>query len=354
VLHGRWLGVGLLVVAALADGLACSSAKHGAAPPAGTFVEPSAAGAAGAPNNDGEAGASSDAGPAPGMPDAPFESGPPCNGAPALCDKSYSSLTFLGTHLSMASDNTWTTPTQGRTLTNQLLVGGVRVLELEIHVDNGDLAVCAGKCSAGSESLPSVLREIAKFAKGNPTDVLTLLLRSAAPPDDVAKAFDDQGLVALAHGQAAQKPWPTLRQMIDAQQTLVVFVDQLPADAAPSDAGADARAPDTSNAAPPAWMHLLSDWAWETAPSERTDCVIARGSAKSPLAILNHYVPGEAATDDTLIAAHTPEVIAARLSRCNDDRKQVPNFVLVDFAEVGDPNSGVQIADGLRPPDGAQ
>jgi len=268
-----------------------------------------------------------------------------------LCDKPYSSLTFLGTHLSMASDHSWATQTQGRTLTAQLLVGGVRTLELEIHSDDGDLAVCAGKCSAGSESLASVLRDVVKFLQSNPTDVLTLLLRSAVPADDVAKAFDDQGLVVLAHSQTAHTPWPTLRQLIDAQQTLVVLVDQLPPEANPSDAGADASAPDTGNAssaALPAWMHRLSDWAWETAPSEGTDCAIASGSTKSPLAILNHYVAGEAAMDNTLIAAHAPEVVAARLARCNDDRKQVPNFVFVDFAEVGDPNGGVQIADGLR------
>jgi hypothetical protein len=105
---------------------------------------------------------------------------------------------------------------------------------------------------------------------------------------------------------------------------------------------------DTNAQSLPAWMHALSDWAWETSPNEGTDCAVAQGSAKSSVAILNHYVPRESASDDTLLAAHARAVVAARLARCNDDRKQLPNFVFVDFAEVGDPNGGVQIANGLR------
>jgi hypothetical protein len=336
-----------LLVVAFGGELSCSDAKRSAPTPDAGVVEPGAAGATGATGNDDTAGASSEAGPAEGLPEASLPPGPPCNGTPALCDKSYSSLVFLGTHLSMAADDTSPTPTQGRSLTNQMLVGGVRALELELHSDHGDLALCEDKCGTGSESLPSVLRDVAKFVQGNPTDVLTMLLRSALPPGDVATAFEDQGLVAATHSQTAGKPWPTLQQLIDAHETLIVFLDQLPADTEMGEAGPAAPA-DTNAQSLPAWMHPLSDWAWETSPSEGTDCAIARGSAKSSLAILNHYVPGESASDDALLAAHSPAVVAARLARCNDDRKQLPNFVLVNFAEVGDPNGGVQIANGVR------
>jgi hypothetical protein len=339
-----------LLVVAFGGELSCSDAKRGVPTPGTGVVEPGTASAAGATGGDAAAGADSDAGPPEGVPDAPFEPGPLCNGTAKLCEKSYSSLAFLGSHLSTASDASWPTQTQGRTLTEQLLIGGVRALELELHSNQGDLAVCEGKCSAGSESLPSVLREIGKFVQENPTDVLTVVLRSALPASDVAQAFEDQGLVMFTYSQAAHKPWPTLRQMIDAQQTLVVFLDQLPPDMDSGDAGADAgvRTPPDTGTSAPSWMHALSDWAWETAATEGADCTVLRGNAKAPLAILNHYTPGEAAGDDTLIAAHTPEVVAARLTRCQDDRKQLPNFVFVDFADVGDPNGGVQIANGLR------
>jgi len=114
----------------------------------------------------------------------------------------------------------------------------------------------------------------------------------------------------------------------------------------PSDA--DAGAAGTTPSELPAWLHPLSDWAWETAPSEPASCAIANGNAKSPLAILNHYLPGEGKADDALLSAHAPEIVAARLKRCADDRGHAPNFVFVNFAEIGDPNGGVQIANGLR------
>ena len=238
----------------------------------------------------------------------------------------------------MATDDTWPTQTQNRSLSDQLLSGGVRALELEVHDDQGAPAVCEGSCDSASGSLASVLRDVSTFITQNPTDVLTLVLRSAVPADELVQAFADQSLIALAHTQTPGKAWPTLQQLIDDKQRLVVFLDSLPTDA-------DASA---QPSAVPGWLHPLSSWAWETAADEGTNCVIASGNAKSPLAILNQYSAGETSKTKALAAAHTPEVVAARLARCNDDRKQVPNFVLVNFAEVGDPNGGVQIANDLR------
>ena len=344
VLRARGVAVWFGVASALLSTLACNDSGRGRSTDAGSFIEPDAQGdaadAADAADADGAPDEGSLDSAPPGFPDA---LAPPCNGSSELCKQRFSALAFLGTHLSPATDSSWATQTQGRSLKDQLQVGGVRVLELEVHSDGGVLAVCAGSCSLGSQSLSSVLREVATFLTGNETDVLTLVLRDFAPTSALVKAFDDQNLPALARTQTPGEPWPTLQEMIDAKQRLVVFIDELPAgtsDAGEPDASADGGLPQ--------WLHPLADWAWETAPSEATDCVIARGDASLPLAILNHYVPGEAPADPQLVAAHMAETVAARLQRCVDDRGHVPNFVFVDFAEVGDPNGGTQIADGLR------
>jgi hypothetical protein len=201
----------------------------------------------------------------------------------------------------------------------------------------------------GNQALASTLREVAAFLNGNRTDVLTLVLRAAAPTDALVSAFDAQGLVALAHSQTLGKPWPTLQEMIDADQRLVVFVGaSLTDDSGAGGDGGGTSASPVNDGSLPKWMHPLSDWAWETAPDEGTDCVIAQGDVSRPLAILNDYVPGETASDSSLVTAHTPEAVAARLTRCADDRGHMPNIVFVDFAEIGDPNGGPQIVDGLR------
>ena len=346
---GRNAGASLLLAAAVASPLACDE---------GQSVSRSDAGAsnAGSGGNTGAAGA--------GNPPPGGATGPQCNGAAALCDVSYSSLSFLGTHLSMASSKAWATQTQGRSLLDQLLVGGVRVLELEIHDDHGALSLCAGACANGNHSFSSTLRDIVRFLNDNPRDVLTLVLRSTVLAEALLPTFESEGVVVLAHRQEQGLAWPTLRELGDAKKRVIVFIEQLPADesASPSGGGSDsssgsagtsasssAAGNGTSSPAPlPTWLHPLGDWAWETAPDEATNCVIARGDGSRPFAILNHYVSGEAADDEALIAAHDPDVLAARLRRCQDDRGRRSNFVFVNFAEVGDPNGGTQIANGLR------
>ncbi len=352
VLFDRRVGAWCLVASVLGSVAACGEKHdHDGTFDAGQTEPDAAAGAAG------EGGTGSSSGGSMVLP-GPDAMGSPCNGAAALCDKRFSALTFLGTHLSFASEASFGALTQGRALNEQLLVGGVRALELEIHLDGESLALCSGSCAEGSQSLAATLRTVQTFLDGNPTDVLTLVLRSSAPVARLSAAFDDAQLLPFVHSQPSGKPWPTLQQMIDAKHTLVVLLDQLPENqpdlgaggAGGAGDGGDEMAGSAAQSAGeiPEWLHPLSTWAWETPADEGTACALGSGSADAPLAILNHYQPGEAADDEALAASHVPEVIATRLARCVDDRGHAPNFVLVDFAEVGDPNGGAQIANGLR------
>jgi hypothetical protein len=272
------------------------------------------------------------------------EAGPRCGGDFGLCDKVFSEVSFLGTHLSMATAAAWPVQTQGRATLDQILQGGVRVLELEVHDDDGALALCEGSCSAQSVSLVSTLTPLAGFLEQNPSDLLVLVLRSAVPASALAPAFDQAGLSSLALAQELDKPWPKLADMVAKNERVVVLVDELANDS--PDGGLDASAPDPGVVPP--YLLPLRDSAWESAVSESTDCPIAHGSASLKLAILNHYVPGEAADDAGLIAAHTSDTVATRLARCATDHGHAPNFMLVDFAEVGDPNGGVQLQNGTR------
>lgn len=288
----------------------------------------------------------------------PYDSGGPvvvCNGASSLCERAYDRVVFLGTHRSMAAGTAWVHPTQGRTLTEQLNSGGVRVIELELHWSNGALALCVGTCADGSQSLPSALGVLANFLQQNPRDVLTLIIRSQVAPNDLVPALDSAGLTGFAHAQTGPL-WPTLAEMIGNDERLVVFEEDLPtstdaglgsdaADAGDGGNSNDSASPD-SGTQPPAWLHRLPDWFAETTPSVAQDCVPASGNG--PLIGLNHYVLGSTPTTDELLPAHDPTVVATRLQRCFDDRGRLPSFLLVDFAEIGDPNGGVQIANGLR------
>ena len=132
----------------------------------------------------------------------PAESRPSCNGSPLLCDRTYDSVAFLATHHSSAVGPTWSAPTQGRSIEDQLSVGGVRAFELEVHANGSTLAICAGACTSGSESLLRVLGKFHTFLMNNPGDVVTILVRSRVRADALSAAFDSAGLSGLAHGQA--------------------------------------------------------------------------------------------------------------------------------------------------------
>ncbi len=281
-----------------------------------------------------------------------------CNGSPVLCERTYDSVAFLATHHSIAVGSRWPRPTQGRELEEQFSIGGVRAFELEVHSNGGVLVVCAGSCADGNESLSNTLGIIRTFLERNPNDVLTLLIRNEATEVALERAFDSAGLGKLMHAQARDAPWPTLTEMIAADHRLVVFVEgrsqRLDAgrtlDAGEGGSSLDARLVGTADSADgssrPAWMHAAEDWIWETAPSVGPDCVPATSDERRPLIVLNHYEAGLA--DAGLVAAHDPERVAARLRRCREDRGHRPTLVVVDFAEIGDPNGGVQIENGIR------
>jgi hypothetical protein len=296
-----------------------------------------------------------------GLPDTAL--GMFCNGAPALCDRPYDGVVFLATHQSAAAGSpAWSVPTQGRALEDQLRLGGVRAFEFEVHLNGGALALCVSSCAAGNQSLSSALETVHGFLENNPNDVFTLLVRSTVPADRLVGAFDDAGLTALAHTQSLGARWPTLREMIIARHRLVVFLDETDRRTSDAGSGSDGGGEgfatlDAGNASGVgsdgrrSWMHPAAQWMWETSPDVAPDCIPVSGRSLNPLIAVNHYeiiaTPGDAGFMATL-AAHDPDRVALRLRRCLQDRGRLPTLLLVDFEQLGDPNGGVQIANGLR------
>jgi hypothetical protein len=82
----------------------------------------------------------------------PFE----CNGRADLCDRKLSEVAMVATHNSFANptegfENSFILPffsNQERTIPQQL-ADGVRVINLDVHNFNGQMALCHGLCSIG-------------------------------------------------------------------------------------------------------------------------------------------------------------------------------------------------------------
>ena len=158
----------------------------------------------------------------------------PCNGYTALCDRQYSNITFVGTHDS-AFVGILPTENQHDTVTQQLNAG-VRFLQAQTHVLNGNLELCHTSClEENSGSLQNYLSTIKSFLDANPNELITLLLVNG---DFQSPTLFDQNFKAVGLDTYAFVPatspnplpidsWPTLGNMIAAGQRLVVFLGLL-------------------------------------------------------------------------------------------------------------------------------
>lgn len=139
-------------------------------------------------------------------------------------DRRFDQYTWVSTHNAF---NTWGPfPNQGKTLSQQLL-DGVRGLSLDLYEYKGRVRVCHGSCFLGGETLSTHLsHEIIPFLLADREAIVTLHLEDyvsasalraelARVPNPARLTFDPDSWNTPG--------WPTLRQMIEANQRLLIF-----------------------------------------------------------------------------------------------------------------------------------
>jgi hypothetical protein len=276
----------------------------------------------------------------------------PCNGTPAYCSRRYDELCFPGSHDSAAyGQGLWKHPAQDRTVREQL-AASIRVLMLSIHDLDGVATVCRQNCDEGNTPLEVVLRDLALFFADNGRQVVTLLIDSELSGRRLAEEFRAFELDALALTHIADKPWPTLGEMIDDGSRLVVLAT-------------------TTDDDGPAWLLPRAELVWETGkdwPSlSAMNCNPELGDASRPLYLVHHYLgetaeheaPGAAGAggDGPTSAALGPRqqanqftFLTERLQRCQAQHGHPPAFVAVDDTAVGDVVGATQVMNGVREP----
>lgn len=245
-----------------------------------------------------------------------------CNGHAVLCDRRFDEVAFATTHNAMASTEDGFAPPNQRFRLWRQLEDGVRGFMLDVHpAENGTPLLCHGFCRLGQRPLVDGLRDLRVFLECHPTEVVAIIFESYVPEDAIEAAFEESGLLRLVHPQEPSAPWPTLRSMIAADERVVVFTDDR-----------DASLP---------W-HLYSyDHAWEnpyaaTTP-ETLSCAEDRGDRSRPLWIFNHFLTAPVARVDLAEQINHAPFFSDRLAACRADAGgDLPNFVTVDFYDVGD------------------
>jgi hypothetical protein len=264
-----------------------------------------------------------------------------CNGSELLCARRYDQVAYPTTHNAMAaraSDDGFSI-----VITNQCqpvpvqLADGVRALMLDVHwnqppeAPEPDLYLCHSDCDLGAQPLVEGLAEIRAFLEAHPAEVVTLIVEtnegSAGREAEIRDAFAESGLLPFAHAQQAGAPWPALEAMIASGRRLVVLTDDPDA----SGCGGD----------PCPWYHYLwAELAFETdfqntRPSDFS-CDDLRGEPGNDLFILNHFLTQNVGAPHLAQKVNHDPGLSLRALECWRSQGRIPNFVTVDFYEIGD------------------
>lgn len=258
-----------------------------------------------------------------------------CNGSNSLCDKKYNEVAYLTTHNSFSStaDN-YSYPNQNYNITSQLNEG-VRALMIDVYDVNGIPTCYHGFESLGSTPLISVLNEIESFLNNNPNEIVTIIFECYITANAIETVFSQTNLLNLAYSHTLGMPWPTLQEMITNNERLVVFSDV-------DDANANQD-----------WYHYVWENAVETHFSVSAianfSCDYNRGDAANDLFILNHFITNGIgiADEGQATLANSMPFFKNRVIECQQFHNKFPNFLTVDFYELGDALQVVNECNGI-------
>lgn len=261
-----------------------------------------------------------------------------CNGHPELCDRRLDEVALAMTHNAMSSEeDAFYAPNQNHRLWRQL-EDGVRGFMLDVYVDRDDtVQLCHGNCRIGRRPLAEGLRDLRLFLDCHPHDVIVIVFEAHAPADRVEEGFVESGLDRYLHvpdaPPSAGYAWPTLRELVSANERVIVFTDD--------------------RDAPQPW-HLYSyDWAWENPYAADTpadlSCREDRGDRDRSLWIFNHFLTNPVASPELAEMINHDPFFTERVSGCRADAGgDLPNFVTVDFYDLGDVLSVVDALNGVE------
>jgi hypothetical protein len=211
---------------------------------------------------------------------------------------------------------------------------GIRALMPDLHYVNDRVYLAHGSALMGCRPLADMLVDLKTFMDVHPREVLTIIFESYVRAADVEQEFRQTGLLPYVHTQPKDQPWPTLGQMVTSGQRLVVFTDH--------DGGR------------PAWYHNVWDFCWETPfeakqPSD-LDSRKGRGSQHNSLLILNHFLTNPVALPMLAEAVNHNPFFLDRVQKCQRTTGRFPNFITVDFYDIGDVLEVVDVLNGVKAP----
>ncbi|KAF8151374.1 PLC-like phosphodiesterase [Crassisporium funariophilum] len=281
-----------------------------------------------------------------------------CNGRSELCNRPYGNTTFMVAHNSFGySSNPFALArNQAVDVPSQLKIGA-RTLQGQAHMKDGKLHFCHSTCSLFDGGLVlDYLKKVKTFLDANPYEVFTFIFTNPGrhSPSAVWKPiFDEAGISPLAYVPPSRlmkrSDWPTLSQLLDANKRFIVFMDE----------GADGSVGPTVDFILPQFEMIWED---PFSPTNKNfPCSIhrTRGSLSNDdhMHLINHnlnanIIPiGDGVLISDFINAPTTNGLTSILAHANGCAKfsqgRAPNFVLLDYINVGETMKAVNRLNGF-------
>ncbi|CAG8918497.1 unnamed protein product [Penicillium salamii] len=264
-----------------------------------------------------------------------------CNGHSEYCTRSYSNITFVGSH---DSPFVGPLPQQNQNIDIKAQLDmGIRYLQAQTHhsvLDKKTLELCHTSCfleDAGT--LKKFLTTIKKWLDAHPNEVVTLLLTNgdSISISEFGDTFSSSGITKYAYvppsSPLAISDWPTMGDLISSGKRLVVFLDY------------------GANTSQVNYIHDEFAYYFETAydvtDASFSSCSIDRppgALATGRMGLVNHFldidifgvkVPARDKAGTTN-AASGKGSIGAQASLCAGLYGRVPNVILADFVDKGE------------------
>lgn len=273
-----------------------------------------------------------------------------CNGMKQLCERTFDQVVLAGTHNAMSSESLgWKLPNQSVAIPEQL-EGGIRALLLDTHYgrlqpdgvvrtdDNGSVTegvrgiyLCHVFCELGATKLAPALREIRKWLRANPDNVLLIENEDYISSADFVSAMERSGLLDLVY-RGPRSPWPTLERMIAKRHQVVMLADRNsngdPAWYRPTYTGLMQETPFTFN--PPSKLTDPANWPDSCQPN--------RSGTNGSLFLMNHWSPSTPPQQPDLAQSaqvNAIDVILGRATKCQEIRGRLPTLIAVDQFTAG-------------------
>ncbi|KAK9667101.1 hypothetical protein RND81_14G233200 [Saponaria officinalis] len=237
-------------------------------------------------------------------------------------------------------------PTNQQDSVTSQLQNGVRGLMLDMYDFENDVWLChsfGGKCFNYTAFQPAVnvLREIQSFLDTNPSEIITIIIEDyVTAPKGLTKVFDAAGLTKFLFPVSRMPQnggdWPTVDDMIQKNQRLVVF---------------------TSKSSKEASEGIAYEWKYLVENQYGNGGMVAGSCpnrAESPpmntmsrsLVLVNYFpdVP-----DVTTACKHNSAPLVSMLNTCyNASGRRWANFVAVDFYKRSDGGGAAAAVDAMN------